>query len=130
MRQKVRQLQTPRISGGWVYNPRSAAPPLVLLGPQWIEGAPTSYLDLVISITVAMLTGHCVVGRHPERKRLTFSDFCTGCRSAEEEETVIYFLYQCPSLERCRYELFGSPSIDVKEIASFIKLSDWFVSVE
>lgn len=92
----------------------------------------------IISITVAMLTGHCVMGRHAERMRLPFNDFCRGCRSAEEEETVIHFLCQCPSLARCRYRLFGSPflvsltelsSIDVKDIASFIKLSGWFSSV-
>ena len=45
---------------------------------------------------------------------------------------------QCLSLARCRYRLFGIPflvsftelsSIDIKDIASFIKLSGWFTSV-
>ena len=68
-------------------------------------------------INVAVLTGHCAMERH---------DFCRGCRSAEEEETVIHFL--CPPLATCRYRLFGSTilvsltelsSIDVKYIAGF-----------
>ena len=89
----------------------------------------------IISITVAMLTGHCVMGRHTERMRLPLNDFCSGCRSAEKEETVIHFLCQCSSLARCRYRLFGTPtlvslmelsSIDVKDVASFNKLSGWF----
>ena len=62
----------------------------------------------IITITVAVLTSHCVMGRHAERMRLPFNDFCRGCRSAEEEETVILFLCQCPSLTRCRYRLSGS----------------------
>ena len=47
----------------------------------------------VISTTVAMLTGHCVVGRHAERMRLSFNDFCCRCRSAQKEETVIHFFF-------------------------------------
>ena len=90
-----------------------------------------------ISTTVAMLTGYCVMGRHGESMQLSFSDFCCGCRSAEEEETVIHFFCQCPSLAGCRNRLFGSPflvsltelsSIDIKDIASLIKLSGWFSS--
>ena len=42
----------------------------------------------VISTTVAVLTGHCRMGRHAERMRLPFNDFCRGCRSTEEEKTV------------------------------------------
>ena len=59
----------------------------------------------IISITVAMLTGHSVTDRHVERMQLPFNDFCSGCRSTEEEETVIYFLCQCPFLARCSYRL-------------------------
>ena len=56
--------------------------------------------------------------------------------SGKDEETI-HFLCQCPSLARCRYRLFGSPavvhltklsSIDVKDIALFIKLFGWFFS--
>ena len=55
-------------------------------------------------------------GRHEQTMRLPFNDFYHGC----------------PSLARCRYMLFGSPFlvsltelsfIDIKDIASFIKLS-------
>ena len=45
-----------------------------------------------------MLIGHCVMGKHAERKRLSFNDFCRGSRSAEEEKT-----------DRCRSTVFGSP---------------------
>ena len=43
-------------------------------------------LDRDISTTVAMLTGHCVMGRHAERMRRSLNDFCRFCRSAEEED--------------------------------------------
>ena len=49
----------------------------------------------VISIRVAMLTEHCVIGRHAERMQLQLKT------SAVEEETFIPFLCQCPSLARC-----------------------------
>ena len=86
-----------------------------------------------ILITVAMLTCHFVMGRHAEEMRIPFNDCCLVCRPAEKEDTVINFLCQCPSLARCKYRLFGSPtlvsltelsSIDVKDKVSFIKLSD------
>ena len=52
-------------------------------------------LDLgcyVISTTVPVLTGHCVMGRHAERMILPLCDSCRECRSVEEEETDIHFL--------------------------------------
>ena len=65
----------------------------------------------IIPITVAMLTGLVVIGTHTERMRLPFNDLCRGSRSSEQEEFVIHFLYQCPSLARCRYMLFGSSTL-------------------
>ena len=47
----------------------------------------------IISTTIAMPTASAM-GKHSER------------RSVEEEENVLHFLYQCPSLIRC--SLFGS----------------------
>ena len=61
----------------------------------------------IISTTVAMVTGYCVMGRHTESMRLPINDFCRGCRSAAEEDTVVRFFCQCPSLARCRNRLFG-----------------------
>ena len=87
----------------------------------------------IISITGAMLADHSVVGSHAKRIQLTFNDFCNGCRSTEEEVTVIHFLCTCPFL--ARYRLFGSPflvsltelsSIVVKDTVSFTKVSGWF----
>ena len=92
-------------------------------------------LDLgrdITSITEAVLTGHCVMGKHAEKMALPFNDFYRGCRSAEEEKVVMHFLHQCPSLTRCRYRLFVSSflrsltelsSNDIKDIASYMKLS-------
>ena len=37
----------------------------------------------IISIAVAMLTGHCVMGGHAERMRLPFKDFCRGARVSD-----------------------------------------------
>ena len=93
----------------------------------------------IISMAVALLTGHCVMGRHAERMQFPLNDFRRGSRSAEEKETVIEFICQCPSLARCIYRLFGSPilisltevlPIDVKDIDSLIKLSSWISSIE
>ena len=50
-------------------------------------------------------------GRHAERMRLPFNNFCREYSSAEKQETVIHFLCQCPSLARCRFRLFGSPAL-------------------
>ena len=47
----------------------------------------------VISTTVAVLTGHCVMGRQAEKMRLPFNDFCCGCRSTEEEETIVHSFF-------------------------------------
>ena len=55
----------------------------------------------VISTTVAMLTGYCVMGRHAERMMLPFDDFCSECRAVKKEEIVAHFLCQCSSLARC-----------------------------
>ena len=61
----------------------------------------------IISITIDMLTGHCVLERHAGRMQLPLNGFCHECRSAEEEETVVHFLWQCPSLAICRYRVSG-----------------------
>ena len=88
--------------------------------------------DISTTVVLTVLTGHYVMGRHAERMRLSFNDFCRGRKFAKEEKTVIHFLCQCPSLSRYRYRLFGSTflvsltklsSIDVKDIASYIVLS-------
>ena len=49
----------------------------------------------IISTTLAVLTSHSVMGRYAETMRHPFNEFCRGCRSAEEEETVVHFLCQC-----------------------------------
>ena len=101
---------------------RSPAPPLGSLGSQWIEGAPSSYLDLVVTSSGSQWPSLQVT--------VLWVDTRKECGYAEEKESVIHFLSQCPFLARCRY---GSPtlvsltelsSIDVKDIASFMKLSD------
>ena len=48
----------------------------------------------IISNTAAMFTGHCLVGRHAERMRLRFNNYCCGYRIAEKEGTVIHFFCQ------------------------------------
>ena len=52
----------------------------------------------IISATVSMLAGHCVMSRQVERMRLLFNYFCRGYRSAEKEETIIHLFCQCPPL--------------------------------
>ena len=84
-----------------------------------------------------MLTDNFVMERHAEKMQLPSNEFCHGCESVEEEETVIHFLCQSPSLGRCRYRLFGSPilislmelsSIGVKDIALLINPSKKIVT--
>ena len=43
-------------------------------------------------ISLAVLTGHCIMGRHAESMQLPFNDFRNGRRSADEKETVNRFL--------------------------------------
>ena len=45
------------------------------------------------SILVAMLKGHCVMGRHAERMQFPFKDFWRECSSTEKEETFIHFFH-------------------------------------
>ena len=116
---------------------RSPAPPLGPLGPQWIEGAPTTYLDLVVTssrsqwpclqVTVLWVDTWKECGYH-----LTTPPWMQIRKKRGD------FLCPCPSLARCRYRLFGSStlvslteisSIDVNDIAQFIKLSGWFSSL-
>ena len=82
------------------------------------------------SIAVAMLTGHCIMGRHAGRIGIPLKEFQRVCRFAEDEEAVIHFPCQCLSLASCRYRLFGSPivhlwrhngSLDVLKLAFGIK---------
>ena len=47
-------------------------------------------------------------GKVAYRMQLLFNDFCHGCRFSEEEETVVSYFCQCPSLTRCRFRLFDS----------------------
>ena len=87
----------------------------------------------IISITADMPTSHCVMGRHAKRMQLRFNDFCCRCRSAEKEETIINFLCQFLSLARLIVSLIlvtltELSAIDVKDIASFVKLG-WFSSM-
>ena len=98
---------------------RSPAPPLGSFCSQWIEGERTSYMELVVTSSWSQW----LLVRHSESMQLPFNDFCCGCRSAEEE-IVIVFLCQWTSLSRCRYRLFGSPTL-FNDIVSFIKLSAW-----
>ena len=78
----------------------------------------------VISKTVAVVTGHCVMGRHAERMRLPFNGFCRAFKSAEEEETATTFFVSAGLVSLT--ELYP---IDVKCIASYNKLSNWFFRV-
>ena len=70
------------------------------LGSRWIgaSGLP----GLAISITVVMLTVHCVMGKHAERMQPPPNDCYHGCSSAEEEKTVNHFRCQCPFFARFR----------------------------
>ena len=113
---------------------RSPSPPLRLTWTSMVRRRANQLRGLdrnIISITVGMSTGHCVMGRYAKRMKFTFNEFCSGYRPFEEEKTIIYFLCQRPFVARCRYRLFGSPilvsitelsSIDVKNIASSFRV--------
>ena len=94
----------------WV-NEESPAPPhqLLRLGRD------------IISTTVAMVTGHCVMG--PLRKRRLSSTSFVSARLLLDAD--IGRLFGSPFL----VSLMVLSSIDIKDIASFIKLSSWFSSL-
>ena len=84
---------------------------------------------------MAGLIAHCVMERHAERRKHPFNNIYRGCRFTEEEETVIHFLCQRPSLARQRYTVFGASflarltelsSSDIKDLVSYIQHSGWF----
>ena len=101
---------------------RSPAASLDSPGHWWIEDVPTSYLDLIVTLSQPQWS--CSRDRHAKTMPLPFNDFCLGCRSAKEEQIVIHFLCQCLSLARHRYWLFGFPFF-----VSFAKLSIYILVV-
>ena len=68
----------------------------------------------IISTTVALFTGHCVIDIHAERMQLPFNDFCHGCRSAEDSLSL-----SVPVSSSFRVRLTVLSFIDIKEISSF-----------
>ena len=78
-----------------------------------------------ISQTVAALTGHCVMVRNAERMRLQFN---------EEETLLSFFARFFLDIDNVIWlpifvSLMELSSIDIKNIASYIKLSGWFSGV-
>lgn len=83
----------------------------------------------------AVITGHCLFGRHAERMQIPTNDFCRSCRDEEEEESIQHFLCECPGLARRRFNALGEPFFnDLEEVSSlqlgrltkFINSSGWF----
>ena len=107
---------------------RSPAPLLDSTGPWLKEVVPTNYLDLVATSSQPLWSCLLVIALwvHNRKERAchltTFS----------EKKTLNNFLCKCLSLARCSPFLVGltqQSRIDIKEIASFIKVSEWFFSV-
>ena len=66
---------------------------------RWIEGAPISCLDFIAMTSRSQRPGYSIMGR-----------------------TADHFLCQYPSFTRCKFTFFGSPFLDIKNIASLFKL--------
>lgn len=75
----------------------------------------------VISTTVALFTGHWVMGRHAGKLQLPSNGFCQGCGSVKDLETVIHVLCQWPSLPSCRFMFFDSLFlVSITEISAIV----------
>lgn len=88
-----------------------------------------------ISTVVAVITGHCLIGKHAERLNVPSNDFCRSCMDEEELETIEHFVCHCPALSGQRHASLGSKELhdlsdlsDVKiqHLRSFIRSSNWF----
>ena len=120
---------------------RSPSPPLSSPGLWWIEGLWTIYLDVIVTSCQRQCPClHDIALWIDTRKNAVLIQWLLPwVQTVEEEETVIHFFCQCPSLAECSNRLFGSPPflvsltdlacIDIKHIASFFKLIAWFYSV-
>ena len=92
-----------------------------------------------LSVVVAIITGHCLVGRHASRLGVNAPDFCRSCLDEEEEENVFHLLCNCPALARRRLKVFGSAELTsltdlstckVKSFSTFARMSFWFREVD
>ena len=90
-----------------------------------------------ISLTVGVLTGHCLIGSHAARLRVPVSDFCRSCRDEEEEESPQHLLLNCPALARLRFKHMGSyffnslselAEISPASVSNFVRSTKWFVT--
>lgn len=88
-----------------------------------------------LSVLIGILTGHCLIGPHARRLRVTAFDFCRSCQDEEEEETPQHLLLCCPAFARQRFKFLGGYSlhslseigrIDPMSISSFIESTKWF----
>jgi len=88
-----------------------------------------------ISLTVGVLTGHCLIGSHAARLRVPVSDFCRSCRDEEEEESPQHLLLNCPALARLRFKHMGSyffnslselAEISAASVSNFVRSTKWF----
>ena len=93
----------------------------------------------VISVVVAIITGHCLIGHHASRLGVETPDFCRSCLDEEEEESVFHLLCSCPALARRRMKVFGSAELtsltdlsiySIKSFSTFARLSCWFREVD
>ena len=95
-----------------------------------------SYSNSIVRSYRTQWSVHRVLPNEKNSGRLLLSsnDYCRVCGSAEEEKTI-NFLLQCTFLARRRFRLFDSlilvrlmelTPIDIKDIASYIKLSSTF----
>ena len=91
---------------------RSPPPPLGSLGPQWIEGAPTSYLDLVVTSSPSQRPCLQVTVLWVDTRKKCDSHLTTCAVDPDPlKKRFLSTLFQCSSLVRCRYRLFGSQTL-------------------
>ena len=74
-----------------------------------------------IFLTVAMFTGHCIVGRDAKILQFPSKNFFQSCGSAEQKKTVIHIIaiaYLSLSRRRSKFSTFGSLFLDGSLVGS------------
>lgn len=69
---------------------------------------------------VALITGHCLIGRLAQRLNIRHFNYCRSCKN-KEEESVRHLRYcNCPAWHAARFKYFGllflNDTDDLKDI--------------
>ena len=81
-----------------------------------------------VALVVAVVTGHCLIGEHAWRLRVSSNDFCRSCGDEEEEGSVEHLLCRYPALPCMQNSFFFDElgqlaDINIRQLLGLIKRS-------